>query len=101
MPLSASQTEGGGGIGSGGSGSFCTNSMGKLNFLISIDKKMHIFINSFTYCLKFGTKMKYLIWFVSLKHLDLNINLLPCKHFPLICSFLYGRVQNMSKVLGN
>ena len=66
------QTEGG-----GGSGSFCTNSMGKLNFLISIDKKMQIFINSFTYCLKFGTKMKYLIWFVSLKHLDLNINLLP------------------------
>ena len=46
MPLSASQTEGGGGSGSGGSGSFCTNSMGKFNFLVSIDKKVHIFINS-------------------------------------------------------
>ena len=46
MSLSASQTEGGGGSGSGGSGSLCTNSMGKLNFLISVDKKVHIFINS-------------------------------------------------------
>ena len=45
MSLSASQTEGGGGSGSGGSGSLCTNSMGKLYFLMSIDKKVHIFIN--------------------------------------------------------
>ena len=35
-----------GGSGSCGSGSLCTNSMGKFNFLISIDKKVHIFINS-------------------------------------------------------
>ena len=55
MSFSANQTEGGGGSGSGGSGSLCTNSMGKFNFLISIDKKVHIL----TYCLKFGTKMKY------------------------------------------
>ena len=41
MSLSASQTEGG-----GGSGSLCTNSMEKFNFLLSIDKKVHIFINS-------------------------------------------------------
>ena len=77
MSLSASQTKGGGGSGSGGSGSFCTNSMGKFNFLMSIDKKVHIFIFFFTYCLKFGTKMKYLIWFMLLKHKDININLLP------------------------
>ena len=29
--------------------------------------------------------MKYLIWFMHLKHLDLNINLLPW-HFTLICT---------------
>ena len=48
MSLSASSTDGGGGSGSGGSGSLCTNYtyMGKFNFLISIDKKVHIFINS-------------------------------------------------------
>ena len=46
MSLSASQTEGGGGSSSGGSDFFCTNSMGKFNFLVSIDKKVHIFINS-------------------------------------------------------
>ena len=45
MSLSASQTKGGGGSGSGGSGSFCTNCMGKFNFLMSINKKVHIFIN--------------------------------------------------------
>ena len=46
MLLSASQTEGGGGSGSWGGGSLCTNSMGKFNFLLSIDKKVHIFMNS-------------------------------------------------------
>ena len=46
MSLSASQIEDGGGSGSSGSGSLCTNSMGKFNFLISIDKKVYIFINS-------------------------------------------------------
>ena len=46
MSLSASQTGGGGGSGFGGSGSLCTNSMGNFKFLISIDKKVHIFINS-------------------------------------------------------
>ena len=36
MTLSASQTEGG-----DGSGSLCTTSMGKFNFLISIEKTAH------------------------------------------------------------
>ena len=56
MSLSASQTEGGGGSGSGGSGSLCTNSMGKFNFLVSIDKKVHIFINSLPIALKLVPK---------------------------------------------
>ena len=51
MSLSASQTEGG-----GGSGSLCTNSMGKFNFLVSIDKKVHIFINSLPIALKLVPK---------------------------------------------
>ena len=77
MSLSVRQTEGGDGSGSGGSGSLCTNSMGKFNFLVSIDKKVHIFINSLPIALILVPKMEYLIWFMSLKHLDLNINLLP------------------------
>ena len=64
MSLSASQTEGGGGSGSGGSGAFCTNSMGNFNFLVSIDKKCTFSLILY-YCLEFGTKMKYLIWFMS------------------------------------
>ena len=51
MSLSASQSEGG-----DGSGSLCTNSMGKFNFLISIDKKVHIFINSLPIALKLVPK---------------------------------------------
>ena len=77
MSLSASQTEGNDGSGSGGSGYLCTNSVGKFNFFkYQLEKSAQIH-KFFTYCLQFGTKLKYLIWFMSLKNLNLNIYLLP------------------------
>ena len=79
MPLSAGQTEGGGSSGSGGSGSLCTNSMGNFNFLISIDKKVHIFINSLP---------------IALNLYQNEFETVKFKHLPIILTFYTDLYSN-------
>ena len=86
MPLSAGQTEGGGSSGSGGSGSLCTNSMGNFNFLISIDKKVHIFINSLPIALNLYQNEVF--------NMVYEFETVKFKHLPIILTFYTDLYSN-------